>query len=188
MIYLINWSSTIAQADKSTIVDEAVNYIKTLQSTFQKLQKQKLERHQGEATINYDPSSIITQQKLAYDSRESFLADQGSSNNLAITVANSSVNALSPLPRFPVIFQTWTSQNVILNVCGNDAQISVCAPKKPGLLTTIFYVLEKHKLEVVSAHVSSDHDRSMYMIQAHVSLFLPLCILIFFVAWVWCWC
>nr|WIE96110.1 basic helix-loop-helix transcription factor [Loropetalum chinense var. rubrum] len=156
------------KADKSTIVDEAVNYIKTLQHTLQKLQKQKLERLQGAATINYDPSSIITPQKPAYSSREAFLADQGSSSNLAITPTNSSNNALS-LSRFPIVFQTWTSQNVILNICGNEAQISVCSPKKPGLLSSICFVLEKHKLEVVSAHISSDYNRSMYMIQARLA-------------------
>lgn len=159
------------QADKSTIVDEAVNYIKTLQHTLQKLQKQKLERLQGATTVNYEPS-IITSQKLAFDSREAFLADQGSSSNLAITPSNSS-NSLS-VARVPAVFQSWTSPNVTLNVCGNEAQISVCSPKKPGLLTTICYVLEKHKLEVISAHVSSDYNRSMYMIQTNVSLlFFP---------------
>ncbi|KAJ9705078.1 hypothetical protein PVL29_003233 [Vitis rotundifolia] len=154
------------KADKSTIVDEAVNYIKTLQHTLQKLQKQKLERLQGATTVNYEPS-IITSQKLAFDSREAFLADQGSSSNLAITPSNSS-NSLS-VARVPAVFQTWTSPNVTLNVCGNEAQISVCSPKKPGLLTTICYVLEKHKLEVISAHVSSDYNRSMYMIQTNAN-------------------
>ncbi|KAK9287156.1 hypothetical protein L1049_015567 [Liquidambar formosana] len=160
------------KADKSSIVDEAVNYIKTLQQTLQKLQKQKLERLQGAAAINYvDPPSIITQQKPAYNSREAFLADQvSSSSNLTITPAtNSSNNNTLSASTFPVIFQTWTSQNVSLNVCGNEAQFSVCSQKKPGLLTTICYVLEKHKLEVVSAHVSSDYNRSMYMIQARAS-------------------
>ncbi|KAI3912585.1 hypothetical protein MKW92_039077 [Papaver armeniacum] len=90
-----------AKADKSTIVDEAVNYIKTLQHSLQK-QKQRLE-------------------------------------------------------------------NKVLSVNGDDAQISVCAPRKPGLLTTCCYVLEKHKLEVVTTHVSSDCYRSMFMIHAHVS-------------------
>ncbi|XP_034681932.1 transcription factor bHLH95-like [Vitis riparia] len=154
------------KADKSTIVDEAVNYIKTLQHTLQKLQKQKLERLQGATTVNYEPS-IITSQKLAFDTREAFLADQGSSSNLAITPSNSS-NSLS-VARVPAVFQTWTSPNVTLNVCGNEAQISVCSLKKPGLLTTICYVLEKHKLEVISAHVSSDYNRSMYMIQTNAN-------------------
>ncbi|XP_059650046.1 transcription factor bHLH95 [Cornus florida] len=155
------------KADKSTIVDEAVNYIKTLQHTLQKLQKQKLERLQGVATMNNFDTSMITQPKLAMEvTREAFLADQVSSScdNMAMTTTNS----LS-FSRFATTFQTWTSSNVILNVCGDQAQISVCSTKKPGLLTRICFVLEKYKLEVVSAHVSSDYNRCMYMIQARAS-------------------
>ncbi|KAK1578781.1 hypothetical protein Q3G72_033107 [Acer saccharum] len=66
-----------------------------------------------------------------------------------------------------VCFQTWLLLNVVVNVCGDDAQISVCSPRKPGLLSTIFYILEKYNLDVVSAHVTSDSYRRMYMIQAH---------------------
>lgn len=154
-------------------MDEAINYIKTLQHTLQKLQRQKLERLQGAATFGFEvqPSimaSASASQKLSYNSREAFLADQGSSNNLAMA-ATSSSNSLSLL-QYPVIFQTWTSSNVILNICGDEAQISVCSPKRPGLLSTICYVLEKHKIEVVSAHIGSDCNRSIYMIQAHVSV------------------
>ncbi|KAI8026261.1 Haloacid dehalogenase-like hydrolase domain-containing protein [Camellia lanceoleosa] len=43
----------------------------------------------------------------------------------------------------------------------------MCSMKKAGLFTAICYVLEKHKLDVVSAHVSSDQNRTMYMIQAY---------------------
>ncbi|KAJ6315117.1 hypothetical protein OIU78_018580 [Salix suchowensis] len=152
------------KADKSTIVDEAVNYIKTLQQTLQELQKEKLESLQGAMTFGYEPS-LIAPQKQA-DSREAFLADQVSSSNLAISAAQS----LPSASRYdPVHFQTWTSSNVVLNICGDEAQISVCSPKKPGLFATICYVLEKHNVEVLSAHVSSDSNRSMHMIQAHAS-------------------
>ncbi|OMO74672.1 hypothetical protein COLO4_26545 [Corchorus olitorius] len=48
-----------AKADKSTIVDEAVTYIKSLQQTLQTLQKQKLEKLRS-ATLMADSSSIIT--------------------------------------------------------------------------------------------------------------------------------
>ncbi|XP_028064501.1 transcription factor bHLH95-like [Camellia sinensis] len=156
------------KADKSTIVDEAVTHIKSLQQTLQKLQRQKLERLHGLTPMNFDgQSSIITPQKLSMDSRQAFMADQVSSNN---TNSNSS-NALSmSLSRFPPLFQTWTSPNVILNVCDDHAQISVCSMKKAGLFTAICYVLEKHKLDVVSAHVSSDQNRTMYMIQAHAKI------------------
>ena len=73
---------------------------------------------------------------------------------------------------FQQIFLTWSSPNVILNVCGEDAHISVCCPKKSGLFTIICYVLEKHKIDIVSAQISSDQFRSMFMIQAHVSPFI----------------
>ena len=152
-------------------MDEAINYIKTLQHTLQKLQRQKLERLQGAAAFGFElQPPLITSQKLSsYNSREAFLADQGSSNNnLSINAATSYSNSLSIL-QYPVIFQTWTSSNVVLNICGDEAQISVCSPKRPGLLTAICYVLEKYKIEVVSAHIISDSNRSIYMIQAHVS-------------------
>ncbi|GAV86333.1 HLH domain-containing protein, partial [Cephalotus follicularis] len=146
------------KADKSTIVDEAVNYIKTLQHTLQKLQKQKLERLQGATQ-----PSIFTPPKLPFNSREAFLADQGSSSS------NLAINANLSVSQYPVLFQTWTASNVILNTCGDEAQISVCSPKNPCLLTTVCHILEKHNIEVISAHVSSDCNRSMYMIQARVS-------------------
>ncbi|KAF9666014.1 hypothetical protein SADUNF_Sadunf16G0184900 [Salix dunnii] len=152
------------KADKSTIVDEAVNCIKTLERTLQNLQKEKLERLQGAMTFDYEPS-LAAPQKQA-DSREAFLADQVSSSNSAISAAKS----LPSVSRYdPVHFQTWTSSNVVLNICGDEAQISICSLKKPGLFTTICYVLEKHNVEVLSAHVSSDCNRSMFMIQAHAS-------------------
>ncbi|XP_024028928.1 transcription factor bHLH95 [Morus notabilis] len=166
------------KADKSTIVDEAVNYIRTLQQTLQKLQKQKLEKLQGATTssttissFNCEPS-LISQQKVAYkDTREAFLADQGSCNELVTmgnNINNPSSNSLSVVSQFsPVMFQTWTSSNVVLNICGDQAHISICSPRKPGLLTSICYALEKHKITLVSAQISSDGDRNMYMIHAH---------------------
>nr|GME11008.1 transcription factor bHLH95-like [Ipomoea batatas] len=154
------------KADKSTIVDEAVNYIKTLQQTLQKLQTRKLEILHGFNSNNPSPS-IFGSQKLNAEltTREAFLADhhQGSSGGLPSFIGSSSARPQPPA------FQTWTSPNVILNVCGDDAQISLCCPKKPGLFPAICFVLEKHKIEVVSAQVSSNHHRTMYMVQAHAN-------------------
>ena len=114
-------------------------------------------------TFGHEPSMIFPHQQA--DSREAFLADQVSSSNSAISAAKSlpSVSTYDP-----VHFQTWTSSNVVLNICGDEAQISICSLKNPGLFTTICYVLEKHNVEVLSAHVSSDCNRSMFMIQVHV--------------------
>ncbi|XAR59438.1 hypothetical protein NMG60_11015278 [Bertholletia excelsa] len=157
------------KADKSTIVDEAVNYIKSLQQTLQKLQRQKLERFQGaNAATAFDPTSMITHHKLSVDSREAFMADQVSASSSSVMAVpnNSSSSSLSAIPRFPPQFRTWTSSNVILNVCGDQAHINVCSPRKPGLFTAICFVLEKHKIDLVYALVSSDQNRTIYMIQA----------------------
>ncbi|KAJ4967327.1 hypothetical protein NE237_019176 [Protea cynaroides] len=161
-----------AKTDKATIVYEAVNYIQTLQQTLQKLQEQKLEKLRGApSSIELEPSSSVAPPAVAQESRESFLADQGFSNtpkNLDIITINNSANSLG-FPSFPISLQSWSSPNVVFSVSGNDAQICVCTPKKPGLLATVFYVLEKYKLEVVTANISSDNYRSMYMIHAHAN-------------------
>ncbi|XP_004231394.3 transcription factor bHLH95-like [Solanum lycopersicum] len=145
-----------AKADKSTIVYEAVNHIVKLQNTFKKLKSQKLEKLE-EYNIGLAGSQKV------YNSWEKYVVDQGSTcNSTAITPTN---HGASPL--IPTGFMTWSSPNVILNVCGEDAHISVCCPKKSGLFTIICYVLEKHKIDIVSAQISCDQFRSMFMIQAH---------------------
>ena len=154
------------KADKSTIVDEAVNYINSLQRTLQTLEKQKLERDQNETVAGYEQSIITSSQVQPLESREAFLADHHGPSSKHMSMATNVPHPF-PVPVTPVGFQTWFSPNVVVNTCGNDAQISVCSPKKPGLLTTILNILENHNLDVVSAHISSDRYRSMYMIHAH---------------------
>ncbi|KVI01940.1 Myc-type, basic helix-loop-helix (bHLH) domain-containing protein [Cynara cardunculus var. scolymus] len=158
----------LIKADKSTIVDEAVSHIKTLQETLQKLHTQKLERLHG-LSSNTTISPLIQPQTLALNTRESFLADHGSTTGPFGIVPSSSSTSF-PFPIFsPTAFQTWTSSNVTLNVCGLDAHISICSPRKPGLLTAICFVMEKHKLEIVSAQISSDQTTSLFMIHARAS-------------------
>ncbi|CAN4100401.1 unnamed protein product [Withania somnifera] len=140
------------KADDSTIVDEAVNYIKTLHNTFNKLQEQKLERLQQGIGLS--------------TTWEHVLSDHGSaSNSAAITPTNHTTTTNNNVIR--IGFQTWYSPNVILSVCGEEAHISVCCPKKAGLFSFICHVMEKLKIDIVSAQVSSDHFRSMILIQAH---------------------
>ncbi|XP_010930934.1 transcription factor bHLH95 [Elaeis guineensis] len=147
------------KADKSTIVDEAVKYIKKLEQNVQKLEKQKEERIRG--ATSEEPSSKT--QGMEMTTREAFMADQ-----VKNWAAANSPTAVS-IPRCRSSFQTWTSPNVVLNVTGSDAHISICTAKKPGILSAIVYVLERHKLEVVSAQISSNRFRSMIMIHAHAT-------------------
>lgn len=123
----------------SSVVNEAVKHIKTLEQTLNELQNQKMERLQCIETRT----------------------------NLGITEMETREAVLTP--EFPIVFKTWTSPSISLSVCGYDAHINICCSKKLGLFASICFVLEKYKIEVVSAHASSDYNRNMYMIHAHVS-------------------
>lgn len=82
------------QTDKSTIVDEAVNHIRMLPKTIEKLEKQKHE-------------------ELATKPGETVLADEGSSkNNLPSINASNSFS----FSQIPVFFQRWSSLNMSLNI------------------------------------------------------------------------
>ncbi|XP_027771128.1 transcription factor bHLH95-like [Solanum pennellii] len=152
------------QADKSTIVEKAVNHIKKLQNTFEKLEQEKLERLQ-EHNVRCMSSQKFTN---ACNNWEKYLRDQESTHNSSsITSTTHGTNPLMVNNNIPTGFVKWSSPNMILNVCGENAHISVCCPKKSGLFTFICYVLVKHKIDIVSAQVSSDQFRSMFMIQAH---------------------
>ncbi|KAH0451971.1 hypothetical protein IEQ34_019270 [Dendrobium chrysotoxum] len=152
-----------SKADKSTIVDEAVSYIKALEQTLQNLQKQKL--HQ----LMVDPSPTST---ATLESKVAFIADDQGKNssrwNRKAPMFSSPTAVV--LPRLPVCFQTWISPNVVLNVAGEEAFISICCVKKAGFLSAMLFLLDKYKVEVVSAHFSSDNcSRSMCMVHARVT-------------------
>ncbi|XP_027769751.1 uncharacterized protein LOC107026189 [Solanum pennellii] len=131
-------------------------YLALLLNTSNKLESQKLER------LEENNIMLMGSQKVG-NRLEKYVGDHGSTcNSTAITQAN---HGSSPL--IPTGFMIWSSTNVVLNVAGEDAHICVCCLKKPGLFTTICYVLEKHKIDIVSVRISSDQFRSMFMIQAH---------------------
>ncbi|KAK4839526.1 hypothetical protein QYF36_022558 [Acer negundo] len=68
--------------------------------------------------------------------------------------------------QYPIIIQELVNGHKRALACARAPASSSCTS---GLLSTIFYILEKHNLDVVSAHVTSDSYRRMYMIQAHAS-------------------
>ncbi|XP_057974756.1 transcription factor bHLH95-like [Malania oleifera] len=158
------------KADKSSIVDEAVSYIKTLQQSVEILQQRKLERLRGTATTFNCGSSLAVE-----PSWEPFVGGKELPPPVGENSEAYSHSYDYKIPTSPMIsladcnyshFRTWLAGNVVASMCGDDAHISVCSLKKPGLLTTIFYILDKHKLDVISTHISSDQYRCMYMIHA----------------------
>ncbi|KAK9946489.1 hypothetical protein M0R45_011953 [Rubus argutus] len=151
-----------AKTDHCTVVDEAVRYIKSLQHTLQTVQNERLHKLRGSTC-----SSMTSKTDARTDvgvTREEFLADhfqEDQPSNKKFAVRNT-LNFQQAS-----CFKTWVSPDVVMHMCGDEAHISVCSPPRPGLLSTVFYILEKHKLDVISAHISSDQHRCMYMIHAH---------------------
>ncbi|KAL5055380.1 hypothetical protein RYX36_036062 [Vicia faba] len=136
------------KADKSTIVDGAVAQIKNLEKIIEKLEKKKQEKLKYVSLFGSESSSVI--KKTHWPS-----------------YPNSKALSLSAPPPQQVAFQTWSSPNVVTNICGSQAQFSICSTKKPGLLTRIAFVLEKYMIDVVSASIICNGNGNFYMIQTH---------------------
>ncbi|WVZ24666.1 hypothetical protein V8G54_003210 [Vigna mungo] len=122
-----------SKADKATIVKEAVDYIKVLQETLEKLERKKEERAQH-----------VLQQ-----------------------IMGTSCSAGSVSQKQKGFDKTWAASNMVLNIRGNEAQFSICSVHKPGLMTMIASVLEKHNIELISATISANGNGSTCMIQVH---------------------
>lgn len=70
----------------------------------------------------------------------------------------------------------WSGPSVVLNLCGGDqAFINVSVARRPGVLTMIVDVLERHSIDVVTAQIASDQSRSLFTIHTSVSIPLPSC-------------
>jgi hypothetical protein len=187
------------QADKATIVGEAVTYIKTLEGTVQKLEKLKLERKRALAAQQQlmagagsnrassarhpapapsSPSSSSREANVA-DMVHGWHAQQAAANKAlaAEAGAGGSSSAAASLPRgavpFPAPaagFQTWSGQNVVVSVASNEAYINLHSPRQPaGTLTKALFVLERHRIDVVTTTISTQDGFHMYGIHARVS-------------------
>ncbi|CAG7875649.1 hypothetical protein HID58_018516 [Brassica napus] len=172
------------KADKSTIVDEAVSSIKSLEQTLHNLQMRKLEKLQYSSASNtttttafpYDPSSSPTVLLTPISNQPHILPVGAASADsysrealLANQISSSSMNLPYPCDDPTAEFDTWSTRNAVLNICGNEAFFSLCCPKdKSGVFTNMCYLFEKYNIDVIFASVSSNVFRSTYMIQAQV--------------------
>lgn len=152
--------SCVLQADRVTIVDETLSYIKTLEETLKDLEKKKEERFK--------------------DAKEFELADTYSSSSTSSETNNRNSNEPEE-----VKFRTYTSSNVVVNITGQEANFSICSTKTRDVMPAICCVFEKYKIEVLSAHIScDDNKRRFYMVQALVSI--NICIIIFMALFTLC--
>ncbi|KVH93291.1 hypothetical protein Ccrd_004657 [Cynara cardunculus var. scolymus] len=130
--------------------------IKFLEQTLQNLQKQKVERLQGH--VPNDATAVVP----TVPSQNPVINNNGDEPLLVNQQQQQQQGSLN-------VFETWTSPNVTISMCGTDAHISICSLKKPGLFTTICFILKNHNHDIVSAQISSDDAKTMYMI--HVRMY-----------------
>ncbi|KAF7840826.1 transcription factor bHLH95-like [Senna tora] len=165
---------------------EAVKYIKSMESELQKLEKEneerlKLQQIQSASTTLESPASQWLQ--YPYDHNNSSNNNNINGNNF-VSAANTEndINNIIGTPSnnnnnnnvnynnsLEVGFRTWFSPNVVLNTLGEMAQLCVCYPKNLRLSAIIAYVLQKHNIDVLSPYISSDHNRRFYVIQAQIN-------------------
>ncbi|CAK8575294.1 unnamed protein product [Lathyrus sativus] len=164
-----------SKADNSTIVDAAVKQIKYLKHVVEKLEKKKQEKLKYISLFGSESLSMIKKSHWRrYESRETIIADHGSlsydnnfpTNAVATSYHNSKTLAQYASPPQQAALQTWSYQNVVLNICGGEAQFSICATKMIGFLTRIAFVLEKYRIDVVSANITCNGNANFYMILA----------------------
>ncbi|XP_024979083.1 transcription factor bHLH95-like [Cynara cardunculus var. scolymus] len=139
---------------KATIVKAAMDSIQFLEQTLQNLQKQKVERLQSH--VSKDATAVVPfvpsqNQVVNNNDDEPLFVNQQQQGSLNV-------------------FETWTSPNVTISMCGTDAHISICSLKKPGLFTTICFILKNHNHDIVSAQICSDDAKTMYMIHVRAAL------------------
>ncbi|KAJ7552221.1 hypothetical protein O6H91_06G046700 [Diphasiastrum complanatum] len=145
-----------AKADKSTIVDEAISYIKSLEQNLQKLLKRKAERANNPINVN---NSLVVFNSFSSKKEET-------SSEIEAAKCFSS-NMLTKDG-----FLTWCSSNVVLNICAADAFFTICTVKRAGLLSEIFTcIVERHKLEVHSVQISNTRDLSKRLYMIHAQFF-----------------
>jgi hypothetical protein len=169
----------VFQVDKSSIVMEAIHYIKSLEETLSELEKQKLEMQLARGKIG-----VATNDGVSSSAAAVALTVQGAPMPVALPVAGIGPTGAVPTPPItvgavtaapaPVGLQTWSGPNVVLSLSGNDAYISVCVARRRSVLPMLIAVLEKHNIDVVTSGILCDNAQSMFTIHARVSKTLIL--------------
>ncbi|KAK3158144.1 hypothetical protein QOZ80_2AG0133410 [Eleusine coracana subsp. coracana] len=151
------------KTDQATIVNDAIGLIKQLEGTVQKLKKRKQER----ALARGDPgagSSAAPPPPAA--AQLSTLAPA--------VVRNPESWAWLPKKKpeqpQPIGFQTWSEQNVVFHVLGDQAFIIVSERRCPGVLPLVLNLLEKNYIDVITAQISGDADRSLFIFHTRKSI------------------
>ncbi|KAJ7516366.1 hypothetical protein O6H91_22G055500 [Diphasiastrum complanatum] len=126
------------KADKSTVIDEAISYIQSLETTLLNAEVNRKAR----TCPSPSPSS-----------------DQRQPPQSSVPLSPSQAKDMD------LSFQTLSSPNALLNVCGTDAFVTVCSSRLSSL-ESLFSPLENDNLKVLNAHISTSGSKRFFNIHA----------------------
>ncbi|KAJ7526055.1 hypothetical protein O6H91_17G079800 [Diphasiastrum complanatum] len=131
------------KADKSTVIDEAISYIRSLEKKMSCLSLKVAARRNSASNISSPKKEPLPSSVAAAEANKGCL------------------------------FQTMSFPNAMLNVSGEDAFITIRTSRKQLRLEDVFSPFEKEqkKLKVLNAHISANHTNTFYMIHAQVNAF-----------------
>nr|XP_034593457.1 transcription factor bHLH95-like [Setaria viridis] len=149
------------KVDKATLVEETIDFIRSLEKTKTQLEKQRQQQ-------------VLARQAAAEAGASSLSVPRTAHGMAALSdgwgPAPQQAPAAASAAARPVEFQTWSTPNVVLSVLTNgEAVINVCAPRQPRMLTMVVSVLKKHGIDVVSVQVAADRARSIFTIYTRVN-------------------
>uniref|UniRef100_J3LXW8 BHLH domain-containing protein n=1 Tax=Oryza brachyantha TaxID=4533 RepID=J3LXW8_ORYBR len=187
---------TQTKADKATIVEATINYIKNLQNEVYKLETLKMQQRKrmsktrtlrrtprrrprppaaanadGEGSATPVPAPPVPEEEEAVaPTRETALADMvhvWEEEEVAGGGARHGWRG-SPAP-----LQTWTGSNMTVSLAGDDAFITLSLPRGLSVVTGAVWILERHHIDVRTATLSTpDQDSSLLSLHCHLS---PAC-------------
>ncbi|CAO2046112.1 unnamed protein product [Urochloa humidicola] len=157
--------------DKASLVGQTIHFIKALEQTKAQLEKRKLEQ-----AVARQAAAAAAAQAAASSSLLVAPPPQTAQGMAALSTGCWGGQQQQPPPppalvaaAGPVGFQTWSAPNVVLSVLMEKAVINLCVPRQRRMLTLVMSVLNKHRIDVLTAHVVAEGARSMITIYTSVN-------------------
>ncbi|XP_024374604.1 uncharacterized protein [Physcomitrium patens] len=143
------------KTDKSTVVLDIVNYIRTLQAELEMLSRRR--------------DRLVTTRNLHQKSSQAF-----SAHGLTCVDHTSDASVLTavttlPPPGSASCLASFLGNNVAIHICGHHLFVTITAPAQLCLLTHIIATLDSYNLNVLSIAVNSRDNTTAYSLSVEAS-------------------
>ncbi|TVU29755.1 hypothetical protein EJB05_21339 [Eragrostis curvula] len=146
------------KARKVKIVKEAIRYIRYLECTAAQIENDLKQERALAQQAGGDPGAS-----------SSSAPPQGPPEQQQIPQQPKKQQQPAAAPPRRIVFRTFSATNVMVNMCNDDANITVCVPRRRDALTIVLSVLENHPIDVVTVQIASDEARTMFNVFTHVN-------------------